>query len=257
LGKFEIAVFDCREELLLADVAGLPPVVPAAVGAAAALEGGVPAEQDVGDDAERPEVAALVVRQVGLLLRDGVQVVEVVKVEDLHHLGSHVLGGTHGTLQPRGGDGLVDGGAEVEVTELDGAGRVGLEAEDVFRLQVSVSDAALVEKGQRPGEVLDDGRGLVLGEVDALLDLGEEGSAVRLLEDQVEVVLVFEEVLQLDDLQLAAAEVVQLDLLHDLGPGEGRGGLADYLDGELVAGELEDASLHPAVAALAQDLALE
>jgi len=85
---------------LLANVASLAAVVPPAVCSAAALEGGVAAEQDVGDDAERPEVAAFVVGQVGLLLGDGVQVVEIVEVEDLDNFRRHVFGRSDRALKP-------------------------------------------------------------------------------------------------------------------------------------------------------------
>lgn len=63
----------------LAGGAGLP-AVPAAVAAAVAHEGRVAAEQDVEDDAQAPEVAALVV-DTGLL------------AEGLHYLRGHVLRG--------------------------------------------------------------------------------------------------------------------------------------------------------------------
>ena len=107
---------------MLTDVARFTPVVPAAVCPAASLKGWVAAEQNVGDDAQRPEITALVVSQVGLLLRHRVHVIEIVKVEDLDNLRCHVLGRADRALQPRRGDGLIDRGAEIEVAELDGAG---------------------------------------------------------------------------------------------------------------------------------------
>lgn len=62
----------------LARLAHLSPV-PAAVGATVPGEGGAAAQQDVQDDPQAPEVAALVV-EGGLV------------GEHLHHLGGHVLG---------------------------------------------------------------------------------------------------------------------------------------------------------------------
>lgn len=62
----------------LAGRAGLPSV-PATVAATVAHEGRVAAEQDVEDDAQAPQVTALVV-DAGLL------------TEGLHHLWGHVLG---------------------------------------------------------------------------------------------------------------------------------------------------------------------
>lgn len=120
-----------------------------------------------------------------------------------------------------------------------------------------MSDAPFVQEGQSPCEVMNDGRSLVLGEVNSLLDLRQQRPAVGLLEDEVKVVLVFEEVLQLDDLELTAAEVVEFDFLHDFSTRERGGALADGLDGELVAGQPGDAGFNPAIAALAQDLALK
>ena len=120
-----------------------------------------------------------------------------------------------------------------------------------------MSDASLVEKGQSSCQITNDGRGLVLGEVDPSLDLSEQRPSVGLLKNEVKIVRVLEVVLQLDDLKLPPAEVVELDLLEDLGPGEGVRLLADDLNCEVVAGELEGARLHAAVAPLAQDLALE
>lgn len=61
----------------LAVVAGLPPV-PATVSPAVTHEGGVPAQHDVEDHAETPQVTALVV-DGGLF------------IERLYHFGSHVL----------------------------------------------------------------------------------------------------------------------------------------------------------------------
>lgn len=62
----------------LAGVAGLA-AVPAAVRATVTHKGGVPAEHDVQDDAQAPQVAALVID--GRLL-----------IKGFHHLRGHVLG---------------------------------------------------------------------------------------------------------------------------------------------------------------------
>lgn len=95
----------------LAGRAGLPPV-PATVAATVAHEGRVAAEQDVEDDAQAPEVTALVV-DAGLL------------AEGLHHLGGHVLGRAARGKQLWCGDGgavpvELDTTAQVEVADLHG-----------------------------------------------------------------------------------------------------------------------------------------
>lgn len=120
-----------------------------------------------------------------------------------------------------------------------------------------MGDAALVQESQGRGQVVNDGRSLVLGEVDALLDLSQQRSSVRLLENQVKVFLILKEIFQLNDLQLTSAKVVEFDFFHDFCPGEARRLLADDLDRELVARQPEDAGLHSAVAALAQNLSLQ
>lgn len=98
--EFQLAILDGGKELLLADVAGLAPIVPAAIVAAAALKRGVAAKQDVGDDAQRPEIASLVVSQVGFFLSDGVHVVQIVKIENFYNLRGHVFGRTDRALKP-------------------------------------------------------------------------------------------------------------------------------------------------------------
>jgi hypothetical protein len=72
-----------------------------------------------------------------------------------------------------------------------------------------VGDAALVEEGEGARQVVDDGGGLVLGEVDALLDLRQQRAAERLLEDEVEVVVVLEEVLKLETKNFAVSQSIE------------------------------------------------
>merc|ERR1719336_3236818 len=79
-------------------------------------------------------------------------------------------------------------------------------------------------------------------------------AAVQLLKHQVELVLLLEELDQLDDVVLAAAHVVDLDLLQQLASEEGAGPLLYDLDCVLEAAVDRLAGLHQAVAALAQHL---
>ena len=83
-------------------------------------------------------------------------------------------------------------------------------------LKVAVGDAAAVEELEGGCEVADDLGGLGLGEAHPPLDLPEEGAPVGLLEDEVEVVLLLEVLDQLDDVRVARAQVVDLNLLQDL-----------------------------------------
>ena len=79
-----------------------------------------------------------------------------------------------------------------------------------------MGDAAAVEELEGGCEVADDLGGLGLGEAHPPLDLPEEGTPVGLLEDEVEVVLLLEVLDQLDDVRVARAQVVDLNLLQDL-----------------------------------------
>ena len=79
-----------------------------------------------------------------------------------------------------------------------------------------MGDAAAVEELECGCEVADDLGCLGLGEAHPPLDLPEEGTPVGLLEDEVEVVLLLEVLDQLDDVRVARAQVVDLNLLQDL-----------------------------------------
>ena len=73
----------------------------------------------------------------------------------------------------------------------------------------------LVQELQGQCQVLDDEAGLLLGELDAVLDVIEQLPAVDLLEDEVEAVGLLEVLDQLDDVLLALTVVEHLDLLED------------------------------------------
>ena len=130
LGELVLAPLDAGEEHVLAGAAVLA-ALPAAVGAAVAGEGRVAAEQDVHDDAEAPEVAALVV-VVGLA------------DERLDDLRGHELGAAHRGQQLGRRDGRgdrvveLDARAQVEVADLYRRQLVRVHAEDVLRLEVPV-----------------------------------------------------------------------------------------------------------------------
>merc|ERR1712088_391445 len=95
---------------------------------------------------------------------------------------------------------------------------------------------------------------LGLCEANPSLDVVEKGPAKHLFKDEVEAVGFFEIFDQLDDVFLATAQVVNLDLFENLRPVEEAGHLLNDLDGVLDAGEDVDAVLHLAVAALAKAL---
>ena len=204
------ALLDAVEEQLLALGAVLS-LLPPAPAAAPPGERHVPAQQDVHDDAQRPHVALLVVGELLLLL-----VVVVVDEECVDDLGRHVLDAAHRGEQPRRTDVNVGGAAQVKVAELDGAGRELVDAEDVLGLDVPVRDPLFVQVGEGVGQRGDDGARFALCEAHALLDVGEQGAAPDLLEDEEEVVVLLEVLYELDDVIVAAAQVVNLNLLQNL-----------------------------------------
>ena len=86
-----------------------------------------------------------------------------------------------------------------------------------------------MEELEGAGDLADDLAGLALAEVDALLDAAEQLTAVDLLEDEVEALVVLEELDQLDDVRVALAMVEGLDLFEDAFARVPRD-LVDYLD---------------------------
>ena len=157
-------------------------------------------EQDVHDDAERPEIAALVVAAYQMADKG------------VHHFGSHKLGAADWCQQLRGRDGRrvvvrikLDTRTEIEITDLDRRQTVGIDAEDVLRLEVAVSNPLLVQKLQSLGQVAQDEACLVLRKVDTALNVRQEWTSNNLLKHQIEAVLFFEELNQLDNVRMALA----------------------------------------------------
>jgi len=102
-----------------------------------------PAEQDVENDAQAPEVDGLVVRLV------------------FEHLGRHVTGRT-----ARRRHGLAFGAAvlgQTEIRDLDGTVRFLRQIQQVLRLQVPVHNANVVQVRNRGRYVANEIRGLLLG----------------------------------------------------------------------------------------------
>lgn len=110
-----------------------------------------------------------------------------------------------------------------------------------------------VDELQCRSQVLDDQAGLVLGELNALLDVVQQRAAIDLLEDQEEAILLLEELDQLDDVLVALTVVEQLDLLEDTRTTQA-GMLDDRLNGVLLAGLLVDAALNFGISTLAKYL---
>jgi len=73
-----------------------------------------------------------------------------------------------------------------------------------------------VEEVEGAGDALDNLARLQLVQVAALLDVGQQGAAGDLLEDQVEVVLLLEVLVHLKDAVLAPTHVEDLNLLEHL-----------------------------------------
>ncbi len=75
-----------------------------------------------------------------------------------------------------------------------------------------------VKKSKRPGQVGNDEGSLVLGEVNATLDVSQQRSAADLLENKVEPVVLLKILNQLDDVRVSLAVVEYLNLLEHPGP---------------------------------------
>ena len=148
------------------------------------VEGQAAAEQQIGDDADGPEVAFLVVGSFE------------------QHFGRDVRDGAEGLGAGLGG---ADDLAQPEVQELHvGAVRV-LRHDDVFGLQVAVHDAVGVEVVDCAQELRDYSlRVRFFQLVVPLLDVREQVRAFAELHYQVDVVLVLVDVVELDDVRVVA-----------------------------------------------------
>ena len=216
LGEGHVALADVLEEALLTLGAVLS-LVPAAVVAAVAREGGVATEKDVHDDSQGPHITFLVVDDRVLVL---VRVVFIITDEEgVDHLGGHVLEAAHRGQEVRGADVDVAGvAAEVKVTELDRDGGVCVDAEDVVRLDIPVGDAATVKELDGGGEICHHLACLGLREMDSGLNVIQQWTSRHFLKHKTESVVLLEILDELDDIRLASAQVVYLNLLQHLAP---------------------------------------
>ena len=113
-----------------------------------------------------------------------------------------------------------------------------------------------MQKLQGGCQVLNDVAGLLLGKLDAVLDVIQKLTAVDLLEDEVEPLRLLEILDELDDIFVTLAVVKHFDLLEDPRPAVA-GHLFDDLDGVLNVRVDVLAGPDGGVSALAQDLAGE
>lgn len=103
---------------------------------------------------------------------------------------------------------------------------VGVDAEDVLGLQVAMCDAFLVEKVDARCDLPHNLRRIMFREADVLLDTRQQGPSVDLLEDQIKLLLVFEELNQLKDVGVALTVVKGLHFSEHSRPSMAR----DLLD---------------------------
>lgn len=163
-----------------------------------AVEGGVAAEQEVGDDANGPEVDGLAVARL------------------LEDLGGHVAGGAAG-----GGEHvellLVHDAREAKVGNEQVGVVLGRAEEQVLGLEVAVDDAVVVQVGDGRERRADEvgGVGFVVGALaaDAVEELAAEGQ----VRDEVEVVHRLEVVDQRQDVLVAHGDLFEDgDFIADL-----------------------------------------
>lgn len=99
-----------------------------------------------------------------------------------------------------------------------------------------MSDSFLVEEVESSGDLAHDLSGVVLGEVNILLNARQQGSTIDLLEHQIELLLVFEELNQLEDVGMSLTVVEGLDFAEYSSPSMARY-LINNLYGTLYVGE--------------------
>jgi len=112
----------------------------------------------------------------------------------------------------------------------------------------------VVEELKSIGDITYNKAGLVLSEVDALLNVRQKWSAIHFLEYQIEFVGLLEELDQLDDIAVGLAVIEDLDLPEHARPMMA-GDLIDHFDGILLAGVVVLALLYGSVGALSQEFA--
>lgn len=166
-----------------------------------AVEWGIAAKQDVHDDAERPQVASLIVA------------VDNVADESINNFGRHEFGTAHRSKKFRRRDGRVevrvelDARTEIEITDLDRRQTVGIDAKDIFRLEVSMSNALLMQELQAGSQITKHQTGFVFGEVNASLNVRQQWATQNLFKDQIEAIFLLEKFDQLDDVGMSLAVV--------------------------------------------------
>ena len=213
-GKVVATLLDAGEQQILTRLASLA-ALPSASGSAVAVKRRISAQQNVHDDAKRPQIAALVVRQVEGLLRAD---------ESVDHFGRHEFrtadrcqqfGRRNGRVEVRV---ELDARTEIEITDLDRRQPVGVDAQNVLRLEIPVRDPLLVQELQGRRQVRDHQRSFVLRKVDAPLDVRQQRTAHDLLENQIETILLLKELDQLNYVRVTLAVMERLDLLEDARP---------------------------------------
>lgn len=112
----------------------------------------------------------------------------------------------------------------------------------------------LMKKVERAGNFIDNLTRLPLGEVNSLLDSVQQLATVDFLEHEVELLLVFEKLDQLDDVRVALAMMKRLDLLEHPGASVA-GNLVDNLYGVLKVRVEGRTGLDRGVSAFAEYLA--
>ena len=112
-----------------------------------------------------------------------------------------------------------------------------------------MGDSFGVEKLESRGNIGDDGSSLLLGETFPLLNVIQKLTSGNFLKDQIEFVVLFKILHQLDDVLMALTSMEQINLLEDPTSAVGRD-LLDDLDGVLDPGIDVDAGLNRGIGPL-------
>lgn len=104
---------------------------------------------------------------------------------------------------------------QIKITNLDRRQTIGVDAENVLRLEITVGDALLVQELQSLRQVAHHQRSFVLSKVNAPLNMRQQWTTQNLFEDQVEAILLFEEFNQLNYVGVTLAMVERFHFLKD------------------------------------------
>ena len=157
--EFKFALLNVVEEVDLAKITGSS-LSPAALFATRPTKGRVATEQDVHHHSKTPQVTPLVILEVILRILN----------KSLNNLWSHKLCASNWCKEQWSGVGTttrveLDAGAKIKVAEFDWRKTIIVDTENIFGLEVSMSNTLGVEKFKGRGHISDYISRFLLGEI--------------------------------------------------------------------------------------------